>query len=575
MWFVNLSYPHAQEFARWLTTLRLNRFSPQVFTWCQRFGWIFGIIFLAAGIYQLVSPYRTRLWIHEITHWFKYQAHRLAHDTVRMWQNFYLSCKSKGYLAAVLGVIIAAIFVRILFLSMPMGHDEAYTVVVFSWRPWLGVISDYHLPNNHIFHSILVKLSSSMLGTTPWAVRFPAFLAGILCVPAGYLVARQMYNRISALLSAGLIAALPMFIDYSANARGYSLYTLFALILFGLAIYLSKHKNLSGWILFVFFSILGFYTVPFMLYPFGAACFWLLASAVVRETQPAYSSVTNLVKYLVIAGMVTGITVVVLYSPILIFGTGLNSLLGNSFVARLSWAEFWPTFGERIRSTWVEWNYDVPVMVQMVLGGGTLLSVIIHSKISRLKVPAQITTLVWLLGILVIQRPDPLARLWTFLIPFWLIWAGGGLVVPLTKLRLPWNKAGLGLVVVSLVLMSGWSIVRVHTYFPQWKSAPGATELAAEYLKQNLVPGDAVAVVSPDDAPLWFYLKRAQVPETYFYHIDQAQHNQVFAVVNPYYGESPETVLQIQGLSSQEYPVESFRLAKKFDGLEIYSCLAR
>ncbi|MDD5370720.1 MAG: glycosyltransferase family 39 protein, partial [Anaerolineaceae bacterium] len=448
-------------------------------------------------------------------------------------------------------------------------------VTVFSWRPWLGVISDYHLPNNHIFHSLLVKVSSAILGAASWAVRFPAFLGGILCVPAGYGVARQIYGRVPALFSAGLIAVLPMLIDYSANARGYTLYMLFSLLVLGLAIYLSKHNNLAGWFLFVVFSILGFYTVPFMLYPMAAVGFWLFSSSLVGVTRPAYNSTLHFMKYLLVAGLVTAVIVVLLYSPIAIVGTGLNSLLGNSFIARLSWADFWPTLGDRIKTTWGEWNYDVPLIFQGLLAAGTFLSVALHTSISRVKVPVQITTFVSIFGILLIQRPDPLTRLWTFLIPLWLIWACGGLITPLTRLRYPWNRALSLFAVVAFLILSGWSVLRVQHYFPGWQPAPGPTELVATYLKQTLVAGDAVAVVSPDDAPLWFYLQRLQIAGAFVHHIDLTPHERIFVVVNTIYAETPQMVLEAHNLSPDTYQVSEAATIARYNTLEIYRFLRR
>jgi hypothetical protein len=576
LWFFTQPFAQAHDFARWLSpTHRLNSFTSHIFSLLQPFGWTIGCGLLAVAIGQLAFPRWTQWRLRQVAAWIGDQLHRLPLDAKRLFRDALPPQERRFTLLAIAGIMAAAVLVRCLFLTLPMRHDEAYTVVVFSWRPWLGVISDYHLPNNHIFHSILVKIASTILGTASWAVRFPAFLSGVLCVPVGYVVARQMYGRASALLSAGLIAALPMLIDYSANARGYTLYMLFSLLLFGLAIYLSKHNNLAGWLSFVLFSVLGFYTVPFMVYPFGAACFWLLISAVLGEARSAYGSLLNFVKYLVVGGLVTAAIVVLLYSPIALIGTGLNSLIGNSFIARLSWADFWPTLGDRIKTTWGEWNYDIPPFLQWILAGGSLLSLVFHTRISRLKVPVQVTTFVYIFGILVIQRPDPLTRLWTFLIPLWLIWLCGGLVTPLTHLRHPWSGSAWTVATVCLLVIAGWSIQRVHNYFPAWQPAPGPTELAANYLKQNLVTGDAVAVVSPDDAPMWFYLRQAQLPDSYVNKIDQASHNRVFAVVNAYYGETPKQVVQAHNLSPDEYQVGDAVLVAEFNRLEIYRCLQR
>jgi 4-amino-4-deoxy-L-arabinose transferase-like glycosyltransferase len=476
---------------------------------------------------------------------------------------------------AVLLIMSAAVLVRFLFLNYPMRYDESYTVVVFAMRPWLNLISDYSLPNNHIFHTILVKLAISLFGTAPWSVRLPAFISGILCVPAGYVLARQMYGRVPALLSAGVIAALPMLISYSTNARGYSQYTLLSLTLFSLAIYLSRHANLAGWGLFVIVAVAGFYTVPFMLYPFGAVCLWLVMSTTSDKTRQGYGSLGGLIKYLFAAGILTVFFTLLLYLPVVIIGTGLNSLIGNQFVAPLSWTEFLPRLGVQLKNTWINWNYDLNPAVQILLAAGVLLSIIFHRRISKIKASTQLAFIIWILGVLVVLRRDPLDRIWSFLVPFWVIWACGGMIASLGHLKLQWKRLGLVLVVGSLLITAGWSYRRVNTYFPGWQADPGKIERASKFLSQNLTAGDAVAVIFPNDAIYWYYLGRLGVNDEFMHRIELETHKRVFVVVDTLYEETPALVLKTHYLSPEEYQVDQARLVYHINNQDIYLCLHR
>lgn len=576
IWFFNIPYVQAREVASWLSpNHHLASFTVEIFKYLQPIGWVLAGILLAAGLCMLFFQTRTRLILAKFLTWQVTQIRRLLRDSARLWQDYHPHRAGLLYLAAVLVLMGAAVFIRFLFLSYPMRYDESYTVVVFAMRPWLNLISDYSLPNNHIFHTILVKLAINLFGTAPWAVRFPAFVSGILCVPAGYLLARQLYGRVSALMSAGLIAALPMLVSYSTNARGYSQYTLFSLILFSMAIYLSKHANLAGWGLFVFVAVAGFYTVPFMLFPFGAACLWLFASAAVGETRQAYGNLRRLLKYLILAGVLTVLFTFILYLPVIVIGTGINSLVGNPFVTPLSYADLWLKLGEQLKNTWMNWNYDLPQAIQILLAVGVILSLGFHHRVSQVKIPLQITIFLWILGMLVLLRRNPLDRIWLFLMPFWLIWACGGLIAPLNHFKLPWRRLQLGLVIGSLVITAGWSIQRVHTYFPGWQADPGKIELAAEYLNQNLVSGDAVAVIFPYDAPYWYYLKRFGVTDEVMHQIELKTHNRVFAVVIKQDAENPAFVLQAHDLSPEEYQADDAKLVYRINDQEIYLCLHR
>ena len=76
-------------------------------------------------------------------------------------------------------------------------------------RSLFAAATDYHLPNNHVFHSILVYFSTRIFGIQPWAVRLPAFTAGVLLVPAAYWLAKRLYDRWTALGAALLVAWFP------------------------------------------------------------------------------------------------------------------------------------------------------------------------------------------------------------------------------------------------------------------------------------------------------------------------------------------------------------------------------
>jgi uncharacterized membrane protein len=90
-------------------------------------------------------------------------------------------------------------------------------------------LSNYSYPNNHLLHTFLAYLTIHVFGDTGFALRLPAFLAESLTVPMSWLTGRILYGRVAATLTAGCLASLPTFIEFSVNARGYSLQWLFIL----------------------------------------------------------------------------------------------------------------------------------------------------------------------------------------------------------------------------------------------------------------------------------------------------------------------------------------------------------
>ncbi len=181
--------------------------------------------------------------------------------------------------ALFLGIFAIGAAIRVLFLFQPIRYDEAFTYLNFASRPWAVALSDYSWPNNHIFHTALVRASYLLFGDGVWAIRLPAFVAGALVPPATYLVVRSFYDRRGALMAMGLAAASSPLVLYSTNARGYTILTVFALVLLALARDQKVKAHPGGWIAIVVVSALGAFTLPVMLYPFGIAVGWLLATA--------------------------------------------------------------------------------------------------------------------------------------------------------------------------------------------------------------------------------------------------------------------------------------------------------
>ena len=169
-----------------------------------------------------------------------------------------------------------------------MGHDETYTFIAFASRGLRVVVTDYHLPNNHVFHTIWVNIFYQLFGDSPAVIRLPALIAGVLIIPATFLVSKIFYDWKIGLIAASIISALPVLVDYSTTARGYTIITLFALLLIALAAYVKDHRNITAWLLLALISSLGLYTNPTMIYPIGMTLTWLLLSGLINNYHADY-----------------------------------------------------------------------------------------------------------------------------------------------------------------------------------------------------------------------------------------------------------------------------------------------
>ena len=124
---------------------------------------------------------------------------------------------------ALLLVTIVGTWARWRFIDLPMRYDESFTVWRFVSRGLSTVLSDYSLPNNHVLHSLGVYIAARIGGLEPEVVRLPVYLAGVALIPISSWAVVRIAGANAAVLTAGLVAGWPVLIEYSVNARGYSM----------------------------------------------------------------------------------------------------------------------------------------------------------------------------------------------------------------------------------------------------------------------------------------------------------------------------------------------------------------
>jgi hypothetical protein len=442
------------------------------------------------------------------------------------------------------GITLCGIFFRYAYLWRPMGHDETYTFMAFASRGLRVVITDYHLPNNHVFHSILVNLFYELFGDSPAVIRIPALMAGVLIIPATFLIGRIFYNSRIGLVGASIVASLPVLIDYSTTARGYPIMTLIALLIISLAAFIKDHQNLISWGLFVLLASLGIYTNPTMIYPIGMAFTWLLLSRLIGDVNQDYG--TKFYQYLLISTASILVLSGILYSPI-IYNSGLRSIIGNDVIEAMAWSEFAQSVLPRIRNTWVEWNRALPSATSYIAIIGLAASFFVPKLPKNRRVPLILAGAIWIGTALLIQRVAPWPRIWLFLLPFFVIWISAGIIglFELILRKAPYRNyliASLVVTFIALPLILG--LIRNYPQYDQKLHSKGVVEEVAEFLEQDLDPKDVVVVTSPDTIVLKYYLSRLDVPKDATELSKEKDFQRAIVVVNRGYGQTLDYVLE-------------------------------
>lgn len=238
-------------------------------------------------------------------------------------------CGSSGFAVALFAACALGVVLRALHLDIPMRYDETVTYVSYASHGWEYVTSNYQNPNNHVFHSLLVAWVTGWLGGDPLSIRLPAFLAGCAVVPAVAWVALRAHGREAAVLAAALVATWPLLIEFSVNARGYSLVTLAIVLAAGVGLVLLARPRWVVWLAWIELGVVALYTIPAAAIPWLGLTLWL-AWGLVRAAAPGRR--LSVLRPLAISTAVIGVVALALYSGIL-RRHGAEALTANRFVA--------------------------------------------------------------------------------------------------------------------------------------------------------------------------------------------------------------------------------------------------
>jgi len=132
----------------------------------------------------------------------------LAHDMRRHW-------------TMLVAVLVAAILLRVVALdAYGLWYDEALTIVLSNWSiPDMFLLpTDPTPPLYYVLHKLLIPSNAPVE-----VVRSISVAAGVMSVGLIYLLGRLAFGAASGLLAAALLAVWTVHVDYSQEARAYSL----------------------------------------------------------------------------------------------------------------------------------------------------------------------------------------------------------------------------------------------------------------------------------------------------------------------------------------------------------------
>ncbi|MEA2007413.1 MAG: glycosyltransferase family 39 protein [Patescibacteria group bacterium] len=168
--------------------------------------------------------------------------------------------KNHAYILLAL-IVLVAVWVRFspIIWERDMWYDEAFTGILLK-APFgemnQMIAEDVHPP----LYYWLAKPWAAIFGYSPFGIRTFSLACGLAIVVSVFVVAKRMFNVRVGLLASAITAISPFAVEYSQEARMYSLFGLlflWSVWFFYQALQTNRKKYWVGWAIF---SGLSFYT---------------------------------------------------------------------------------------------------------------------------------------------------------------------------------------------------------------------------------------------------------------------------------------------------------------------------
>ena len=438
------------------------------------------------------------------------------------------------YLAAGVAILVTGVAIRVAYLDVPLRYDEATTYNNFVSQPLHVALANYATPNNHLLHTFLAKISVAVFGPEPWAIRLPALLAGIALVPATFALTRLYYGRVAALLAAALVATSSTLVEYSTNARGYTLAALATVIVFLAGARALERDSVGAWAAVALVGALGLYAVPIMVYPLGGAVLWILVSGLLaaRPVRPR-------LERLGATTLATAVLTLVLYAPVYA-ASGVRSVTANEFVEPRTWNTLVDLFPEHVSDTIGTWTRDLPLLASLLLGVGLYAGLVLTPRISRFPVPVLLPVVAWSAIVLAAQRVVPYTRVWLFLVPLAAVTTAGfyGWLLE----RRPWGVRAAPALAAAVAIAGSLLVLSTDSVRESRETGAllDAPEIVA-YLAER-VDGEDRILATGSDTILEYYLERDGIDAGALLYTDRRS-ARTYVVVNTLGGQTIDDLL--------------------------------
>lgn len=229
-------------------------------------------------------------------------------------------------------------YVIVEYINLDFWRDEMYTLDYFVFVPSIKILTDYQMPNNHIFSNLLNRIYTFVFGLDdieiiqyPWKMRILMIFYTLVTFIFVYRIGKDFLGHLSGVLAIAVLGSTLPFLNFSVQVRGYSLsITLVSILMYYILRYCKEGRKRNALVILLATSTL-IYTIPSNVYIVASivvywACVWSFLNWHNRRFLEYSHKEKNRIITIFVSIVAGGVIAVALYLPI------LSGIANNKYV---------------------------------------------------------------------------------------------------------------------------------------------------------------------------------------------------------------------------------------------------
>ncbi len=426
-------------------------------------------------------------------------------------RKFFMDLYNYGFSATekiwIVGAIITGLIIRAYFVAAPMRADESATFYYFVQGP-LYKSFIYLEPNNHVLHTLFARFMVDVFGNNQFALRFPAFVAGILCIPLIFIVTQRLNGKKSGFVAIALMTIFPAILIFDTMARGYSLVNFFLLTGVIVGNSMINENTFSRTLIFALNTALGIFVMPTFLFPAFGLYLWVAVLLLKKET-----SILRVIRSFAIPSMIMLVLFTFLfYTPVILVTNNIDKLVSNSTIQPLEWGNFLERTPRHFKFSLNFLFSDIQSPLKILFG--VIFSLGIIWLVVKRKFKLLLLMGAFVLGAAILyfaKRSIPFARTWLYLFPAIFMVADAGVSYLFFTSKKRWRFIFHAMIFIFMIatgvfLINNDTVTNSHFTESFREAKPVATFLSAK-----IKNGDTLQMDHPVDYSVRYYLIQNKV----------------------------------------------------------------